>query len=286
VFVTSDPGTIWGAVQSLKSKFQIKYGGKYAQLNEVEVLRMMDAQSAKKFGVADSHPYESKIVQWLKTPAGKAWINKRIDAPIAAVDVPVPMSDFTASTVPADKQTYQIITREEGKTDREKSHAKYGGWTAAQKAAAKKYTGGSYSSWNAAIRSGDISSYHGDIINEQAAMRPSTRSMLVHRGTSFAELNDPSITSYESLLTHVGQTYITRGFTSTSYGGSAAFGGQLLIEIEAPVGTPMAFVADISNYSSEREITLATHLVYKIKSVTKKGGTTVMRVQVIGVAQP
>jgi hypothetical protein len=48
----------------------------------------------------------------------------------------------------------------------------------------------------------------------------------------------------------------------------------------------MAYVDDFSLHRGEREMLLATHNIYEIKSVTKKGGTTVMRVRVIGVSQP
>lgn len=285
-YTGSSQQQIWAALQATKSHYQTQ-GGKNLQLNEIEILRIIDERSAIKHGVTDTHPFEAKIVNWLNTPAGKAWVNKKIDAPIAAIDVPVPMEDFAAGP-PGDKQTYKVISTTEAKTFREESHAKYGGWTQEQRSALKTYTGGSYSSWNAAIRSGDISHYEKQIKAEQRAMRPSTRPMLLHRGTSFAEFNDPSISSYETLLPYVGRTYTTRGFTSSSVGGKAAFSGELLLEIEAPIGTPMAYVKDISQFPGENETTLATHLIYEIMSVTKKPGshTTIMRVRIIGVAVP
>lgn len=281
---SSSAETIWGAIQSVKYALQ-KQDIKFAELNEMEILRIVDTHNATKKGVELEHIYEAKIVNWLKTPAGKAYINKKIDAPIAAHEVPIPMHDFDAGPL-GDEQSYHLISLEDARADRAASFKKYGATTAEQKAALKKYTGGSYSSWNAAIRQGDISRYRADIVNEQMGMRPSMRPMLLRRGTSFLELNDPSIVSYETLLTHVGQTYINRGFMSTSVGGEAAFGGELLIEVEAPIGTPMAHVADFSSFKNERETTLAAHLVFRILSVKKKGYQTVMRVRVIGVGQP
>jgi hypothetical protein len=275
---------VWSALQATKSYLQSKYGGKYTKLNEIELLRIIDERSAIKSGVPDTHPFEAKIVQWLKTPQGKFHVARRIDAPVLARNIPPAQTDFAASSIPDDKQTYKVFTVSEAQKASDESHAKYGGWTGDQRSALRSYTGGVYSSWNQAIRRGDLGSYERAIIQAQRGMRPSTRPMLLHRGTSFAELNDPSITSYETLLPYVGRTYTSRGFNSTSVGGSAAFHGQLLIEFECPVGTPMAWVKQISQHPGEREMLLPTHLVYKIISVTRAGGTTTMRVRVIGVA--
>lgn len=280
------PEQLWGAIQQVKSHFAAKYKGKYLGLNEIEILRMLDAGYATQKGATDLHIFEAKIVNWLKTPQGKFFVNRRIDAPIMATDVPVPMSAYADFPAP-DTQTYKVVSTSEALTYRAESHAKYGGWKTGEKEATKVYTGGSYSSWNEAIRRGELKSYKSNIIKTQNGMRPSTRPMLLHRGTSFAELNDPSITSYETLLPYVGRTYVNRGFNSTSVGGSSAFSGQLLIEYEVPAGTPMSYVADFSQHPSERETLLPTHMTYQILSVTKKpggGNTTIMRVRVLGPA--
>ncbi len=286
IYVSSDSKTIWPAVQAVKSHFQAKYKGKYLDLNEAEILRIVDAAGAKKAGKVDTHPFETKIVNWLKSSAGKSWVNKTIDAPLATRDIPMPMIDIETSGVDPNTQSYAVISTTQAITYRTESHSKWGTWTAKQKAALKKYTGGIYSAWNNAIREGLLSTYREAILDAQAGFRPSTRSMLLHRGTSWAELNDPMIHSYESLLSYVGRTYVNRGFNSTSVGGSAAFHGQLLIEYEAPIGTPMAYLDDFSSNKGEREMLLPTHLIYQIISVTKRGTTTVMRVRVIGAATP
>lgn len=290
-YTASSPENIWAAIQKTKQTFQAKYGGKYAKLNEYELLHIVDEQRALKKSVTNEHWYESSISGWLKSPGGKAYINKKIDAPIAAHDVPEPMIDLTGTrsgvTAPdPDKQTYEVVTKSQSFANREKSHQVYGGWKTGEKEALRGYTSGSYTQWNAAIRSGDISSYRDKIVKAQNGMRPSVRPMMLHRGASFQEFNDPSIQSYEDLLPYVGSTYVNRGFNSSSFGGRAGFSGQVLFEIEAPVGTPMSHAADYSHFPGENEVTLAAHLIYKIMSVTKKGGTTVVRVRVIGAAQP
>lgn len=286
VYTSATPEKMWEALQSTKSYFQSKYAGKYTKLNEIEILRILDETRSKVKGQPNAHWYEAKIVAWLKTPQAKFYVNRRIDAPVLAREIPEPRHALGAPGSPdPDKQSYKIITTSEGKKYRDESHAQYGAFTSTQKAAQRKYTGGSYTTWNAAIRKGQLGSNRSDIIHAQEGMRPSTRPMLLHRGCSFAELNDPSITSYETLLPYVGRTYTTRGFTSTSVGGTPGFSGQLVIEIECPIGTPMSYVADFSQHPGERETTLPTHLVYKILGVTRKGHQTVMRVRVIGVAQ-
>ncbi len=278
--------TLWAVLQNVKSHFQTTYGGKYVNLNEAEIIRIFDEFRAAKKGVPNTNDYEKKIVTWLQSPAGRAFVSKRIDAPIAATDVPVPMNDFTATSTPASAQTYNVISITEAGQYASESYVKYGTPLSSDFSAVKTWTGGSYASWNSAIRSGTLGGYKGNIVKTQRAMRPSTRSFLLHRGTGFAELNDPRITNCSSLKPFVGHTYTTRGFTSTSVGGSAAFGGQLLIEIEVPVGTPMVWAQPHSQHPSEREMLLATHLVYQILSVTCAGGQTKMRVRVIGVGQP
>jgi len=281
-----DPQTTWNALQATKSHFQVKYGGKYLNLNEIEILRIADERSALKAGVADTHPFEAKIVNWMNTPAGKAWINKKIDAPIAATDLPSPMSAIDDPANPLiSQQTFSDITLAEARADRTASHRKYGTWGPGEKEATKTYTGGSYTSWNDAIRRGVLGSYKQKILKMQAAMRPSTRPMRLHRKVGFAEFNDPGIVSYDTLLPYVGRTYINRGFNSTSVGG-ASWSGEVHLIIDAPIGTPMNHVQDYSLHPGENETTLAAHLIYEILSVKKKGYTTEVHVRVIGVATP
>jgi hypothetical protein len=287
-YTSASPAQKWATLQKTKQHFQTKYGGKYTGLNELELLRMLDIQRAAAKGEVNKHWFEESVVQWLKTPQGKAYVNKKIDAPIAAHDLPAAMTDFTGQvsgkTVPSmDEQTYETVSSAQSLANRSKSWQQYGEPSVSEKAALKKYTGGNYHAWNAAIREGNLGSYRSDIIRAQAGMRPSTRPLLLHRGASFEEFNDPGIHSYEDLLPYVGSTYVTRGFTSSSFGGGG-YGGMVRFEIEAPIGTPMSHAADYSHYKSENEVTLAAHLVYEIKSVTKQGHQTVIRVRVIGAA--
>lgn len=286
IYTSASPDSMWGAIQAAKQHFQVKYGGKYVKLNEIELLRIVDEQRALKKGIANGHWYEGKVMQWLQTPAGKAYVNKRIDAPITAVDVPIPMEDFAAGP-PMDQQTYPVLTKAQSLQNRVDSHAKYGGYKTGEKSALREYTSGGSSSWNPKIRSGDLGSYRSQILAMQRGMRPSVRPMMLHRGTDFSEFNDPSIRSESDLRAYIGSTYINRGFNSTSFGGRAGFSSKnVILEIECPIGTPMNHVQDYSHFPSENEVELAAHLVFQIMSVRKSGSQTFVRVRVIGVGQP
>jgi uncharacterized linocin/CFP29 family protein len=79
----------------------------------------------------------------------------------------------------------------------------------------------------------------------------------------------------------VGQTYEERGFSSSSVGGRAAFSSKpVLLEIEAPKGTNMAFLKGISHFSTENEMLLAPNTHFKILRVREAHGQIVVRVRV------
>lgn len=284
--------TKWGGIQQVKSHFQAQNPGKYASLNELEIARIVDEQSALKKGVPDLHKLEISITDWLKTPAGRTFVSRRFDAPIAAADVPIPMSRIGApGDLPLDRQTYSRLgsnandSNARARAIRADDYTRYGAPTGTQKAALKKYTGGVYTSWNDAIRRGNLESYKTDILAAQTGMRPSTVPMLLHRKVGWPEFNDPSIVSADSLRPYIGRTYVNRGFNSSATT-SGVWSGSVHLEIECPIGTPMAHVQDYSHHPGENETLLAAHLLYQILSVTERGGVTVVRVRVIGAATP
>lgn len=293
-FKSQSPSTysaqdVFSKLLNTKGYLEKKYGSgsKYDTMSDLQLLRMIDEQYAAQKGVPNTHKYEQLVMDWLQTADGKSFASRRIDAPILATDVPMPMHDFAAGPT-FDSQTYPVMTQAQSLKNREDSHAKYGGWKPGEKSALRTYTGGSYTSWNAAIRRGVLGSYRDSIIKAQQGMRPSVRPMTLHRGTDFTEFNDPRITSAADLQGFIGRTYINRGFNSASFGGKAGFSGkQVILEIECPIGTPMSHAKDYSQVPSENEVTLATHLIYEILSVTKTSSyQTTVRVRVIGVGKP
>ena len=55
----------------------------------------------------------------------------------------------------------------------------------------------------------------------------------------------------------------------------------MVLEIECPTGTPMAFVKEVSHYSSENEILLAAGTKYRVIDVIQNGGQKIVKVRVI-----
>lgn len=277
---------LWDRIKKAQKQLIKQNSAKYSAIDEITIMRIFDIERAKELGVTNTYNLEAKVATWVQTPAGKLHISKKMSAPVRAKDVPRPMHALDDPTNPdPDTQVYKTLTHQELIADRTRSHAKYGGWTGQQKAALKEYTGGVYSSWNAAIRLGDISSYRARIVAAQQGMRPSTVPMLLIRKASFSEFNDPTISSIDDLRQRVGERFVTRGFSSTSNTGT--WSGTVRFEIECPIGTPMARLKDFSHYTGENETLLAAHLIYEIIRVSpdKSGGTKV-RVRVVGAYDP
>jgi hypothetical protein len=114
-------------------------------------------------------------------------------------------------------------------------------------------------------------------------MRRSTRNIVLRRGTNADEF--PGFArhaSFTDLKTLEGRELKADSFLSSSFGDRAAFGGNVLIEFDIPAGVPMAYVKDISQYSSENEILLGAGLRYEVISVTKLNSyQTLVKVRVI-----
>jgi hypothetical protein len=260
----------------------------------LQMIRVVDDIGAKKVNKPDEHLFEKKIKDWLKTPQGVA----------VALGKPIPLPDnpdFLPSVDPkkimpleqSDKLSYQIISVDKAKklNAEFKAASPAGKWTAAQEHGLSIYTGGTYISINNYYRgkTDDISAANEKAAREtQQAMRPSTVPMLLHRGVGYDGVGGAN--SHADILKRVGQTWQAGGFFSTSAGGAAAFGGPVLIEVEAPPGTPMTFVDSPSDVSSsncvssncgEREMLLGAGLHYKILSVKYEGGKSVVRLRVV-----
>lgn len=147
--------------------------------------------------------------------------------------------------------------------------------TQEQLAGLKHYTGSNYTQMNGYLRGhmrGKVYKNTDEhqkraIIWAQEGMRPSTEDMLLFRGTDHRNFGITDVTELKKM---VGKTIQDEGFTSSSVGNSAAFGGEVLFEIEAPKGSSMYYVKTISHFSSENEMLLAAGTKYKILSVTER----------------
>lgn len=260
-------------------------------LTLLQMLRVVDAVGAKKVNQPDQHLFEKKIKDWLQTPQGAAVASGK---PIPLPEGPAMSPGVSLSGMPSfedsNQYTYKTIsTTEATKLGNEfKSKSQAGAWTQDQHDGLQAYTGGIYYSIN--------QYYYGKIpsissTNEKAAkgaqlgMRPSTVPLLLHRGTGFDGVGGAN--GHNDLLKMVGSTFFSGGFFSTSVGGKAAFGGKpVLLEIEAPPGTPMAYLKNISLHKSENEMLLAAGLSYRIMEVRKEGSKSVVRVRVVPPDKP
>jgi hypothetical protein len=285
VYSSGDDFAMFKAVKATADKYNISL---------MQALRVIDEQRMVKNGYAtNEHKYENKMTAWLQTPQGFAFATtgKKLKPPLP------PQPTFLAGIDPnkdiptfedSDHYKYEILPTIDAATawwDDTKSAGGMSGvpWTTSQKASLKAWTGGIYGSMNKWLYEGkDTSDSHKNHVkNAQLGMRPSTKPVLLHRG---AGLDAFGVSSHAELEQLVGSTLVQDGFGASSVGGTAAFSGMpMLIEIEAPPGTPMAWVAPFSNYgTSEREMLLAAGLYYRIISV-KKGpyGQSVARVRIV-----
>lgn len=272
ITLSSPPNNVYDAVQAIKLSPQGK------DLNDLQILRILDEQSAAKFGVADSHLYEKKVVEWLKTKPGKDWAKGirpvNPNAPIK-IDLPEIPRNISEST-----ETYSEISVRSA-TDLQNT---YTPWKPGERASLRFYTGNNYTEMNRALRGTDYTTknYADHIRKAQQGMRPSTQPLMLYRGTGLDAL--PGL-GYGSKLSDVqkfiGKTVQDKGFMSTSVGGKPAFGGKLLIEFEAPTGTPMAFVDHISMHQGENEMLLAAGTKYRVISAGEKNGKIVIRVRIV-----
>lgn len=297
VYLSGPPSHIWDTLQKLK-----KTNPSFTGYSDLQLVRVVDEISAKKLGVANAHLYEDKLVNWMKTKsghdhmAGKPLLAAKKAAKKFAKKSSYTPSSYSAPTTPATKMTVDVdpIPRNISATDNSfpvvsNSQAQtlqnsYTPWAPAQSTSLRHYTSNAgYTNMNKLLRDqiGTPSTLK-HVKDAQAAMRPSTRPMILHRGTGtkqFGFKDNAPLADVEAL---VGKTLEDKGFMSTSVGGSAAFGGSpVLIEFEAPTGTQMAYVKSISHYSTEDEMLLAAGTRYKVLSVSKPGHQIIVRVRIV-----
>jgi hypothetical protein len=317
-YLSDPPEKIWNHLVVTLEKLHAD--PQFSSLTHTQLLRLIDERAAKMMGVSNKHLFEKKITEWGKTPAGKKHINGVADGSInptpapakkatpsygtpspakttptkqtpsgaTTTDLPKPdtpkLNANSQAAKPTSNRPYDSVFHGEIVQIRDEMMAQQGEWTAAQKSSLKTYTGSSYSAINGCLRGTGPCSPQTlkHIANAQAGMRRSTRNILLRRGTNADEF--PGFTRYatfDDLKTLEGRRLRSDSFLSTSYGDSAAFGGNVLIEFEVPAGTPVAYLKDISHFPSENELLLGAGLEYNVTSVTKVGHRTVVRVRVI-----
>jgi hypothetical protein len=296
---------VWDNVVAITAAFGGKKG--WPKLTPGKVLAAIDEEHAKNLGVSNGHMQAEKVANWLATSNGKAYAqNHLIPDPdkVQAIsgDFAVPKGvklkpgekvqklkgpgKFDPSKPSTD---FEVYDHYQSIAEREAYFAKTGTkWNIQQKNALIAYTSAS-GPMNDYLRGETANagkSVKESVIHAQSGMYPLQKDHRLFRGTDFQNF-PPGWRDVASLKKQIGKVFADDGFTSTSVGGSAAFGSQpVLLEIEAPAGTHAAYLNDISNYGvnslDEREMLLAAGTRYRILAVdVSPGGQVRVRVRVV-----
>jgi hypothetical protein len=254
------------ALKAAKDKGPI-YG--FGEQDALTVLRAVDERGAAKFGVTNEHLFEKKVVEWLKSPAGKEYFQKKAAAEYWLKNQP---------PLPTESALFQVIDTSTARS----MQTAMGDWTAEQRTALRTYTGGTYHEMNGYLR-GKIRSISPSlqrtIKNAKAGMKRVTKNFLVHRGTGYSQFG---VQTFEELAGMVGMDVTDEGFVSTSVGGRAAFSSNsVIMEIEVPKGALAAYLKPISNFPGENELLLAPGTRFRILRVEKHGHQTQVRLRVL-----
>lgn len=269
-----------------------------------QVLKTIDETHSKNLGAVNSGMLHKKVTDWLGTSAGKTYaeqhstpdakvvkqISGELDLPKGVTLAPGEKVQKLAGPGPHDpgleSSAFKAATAQQAQ-EAQDAYMKASGtkWSAQQKSSLKAYTGSAYSLYNGYLRGNGTTSQNikQDIIDIQSAMMPLPQHTLLKRGTGWP----PELAGFQSdpkkLL---GKTFEEPGFTSTTVAGSGGhFSGQSLqLVIEAPAGTPAAFVNGISHFKNqENEMLLAAGTKFKVLSVDKTtAGHTLLRVRIVG----
>lgn len=290
-WLSSGSGQNYDGLLTAKAAAEAATGKTFTLL---QVIRVVDEQGAKKAGVANGHLFENQVAKWLTTPEGTAYIKAnevklakeaQLAKEKAELEKKAKLLEASQPALPPDSSLFQDWSLEKAKRVS-------GEWLAAepwddrQKRDLKYYTSNAYREINGYLRGSNSSPtdrVKKAVVGARAGMRPTTEAILVKRGTGLNQFISLGVGSSDASLIWgiTGKTFRDEGFLSTSAGGRAAFGGQARLEIECPVGTPMAYVDPISEYPGENEMLLQAGMEYKVLNVRKEGSTFVVRVRVV-----
>lgn len=271
-----------------------------AQNNGISMLgliRIIDEEDTKKPGHTNIHAYETMIVDFLKTPKGHGYAHGTAKAGLPPTPAFSPTAGIDLTKLPSkeesDNLTYPILKEYETQDWWNKMVTASGApITPGQASGIRAYTGNISSSINQFLY-GDQTSIsptnYKHLKNAQLAMRPSIEPVMLHRGTGWSQLK---MSGPAEAKAAIGQVRISEGFNSSSVGGSPGMGGQVILEIEAPPGTPMFWTNTpkiskngtgvISQHPNEREMLLGAGIHYQILSVDDSSSyQTKVRVRVV-----
>lgn len=288
-YLSASNESTYEALLSVQTTFKAN-GQDYTLL---QLLRVIDSQGALKFKAENTKLFEKKTATWLTTPAASDFI-KAQEAKLAKLAAQAELKaeaekaakllEANQPPLPADSALFQDWSIDKARRV-SKTWLEAKPWTAKEQRDLKHYTGSSYVEMNGHLRDGSPVSDRSKTAIEGArsGMRPTTEPILVKRGTGLGQFSSLGVGHADSHVVWglAGKTFKDEGFLSTSAGGRAAFGGQAVLEIECPVGTPMAYVAPISRYPNENEMLLQAGMEYKILNIRQDNGKFLVRLRVV-----
>jgi hypothetical protein len=234
---------------------------KDSSLTMADALAIMDQSLQKKTG----DPFQTKMTKFLQTKAGMKYAQEKGgSAPVgsmvstapAAPSVKIPKSNALATNLSKPAAT---------KMQDDMNKVAPPPWTAAQKAALRKYTGGDYKVINKCARGTGACTPATlkTLADIKAGMKPSTQNIKLYRKTALATFG---VKSNAELEAFAGNTIRDDGVISTSIT-EGTWSGEVHVKIEAPAGSKMAWVAPISHYPGENEFVLAPGTEFEVISV-------------------
>jgi hypothetical protein len=302
--LSHDTEDVWDNVVAITAAFSGKKG--YPKLTPGKVLAAIDEEHSKNLGVSNGHMQAEKVANWLATSNGKAYAQSHLTPDPDKVqsisgDFELPKG---IKLKPGEKvqklkgpgkydpnkptTDFKVYDHYESVAERNAYFAKTGTkWNAQQKNALIAYTSAS-GPMNDYLRGETLNpgkSVQESVLHAQAGMYPLQKDHRLFRGTDMENF-PKDWRSLDVLKTKIGKVFTDDGFTSSSVGGSAAFGSQpVVLEIEAPAGTPAAYLNDISNYGvnslNEREMLLAAGTRFRVLAVEQAGGQIRVKVRVV-----
>lgn len=267
-YLTDTPEATYQAILGTMLKLKTSNDPALQHLTPLQILRVVDEQGAVKFSIANEKPFEKKVVEWLTTPEGKAKAQEAKASLLAAEEVAAAAKapEDNQPPLPADSVLFGVISTTKARQLQNEAEP----WKTPERLGLEHYTGGNFRPMNRWLRGQNPTITEEDkraIERASAGMRPSTENILLHRGTGFEQFGHVDA---ETIWGLTGKLVQDKGFLSTSVGGRAAFSGQVMMEVECPKGTPMAYVDHISKHSGENEMLLQKGLYYRVLRIEKK----------------
>jgi 8-oxo-dGTP pyrophosphatase MutT (NUDIX family) len=251
--------------------------------NETQSPKLNYLQGANLLDEKYGSKQKANLIAWLQTSEGKTFAPSIISGGSAHSGTVIP-ADYT----PGLKSPYEIGTpqkvasnqfRTMSNTDMRDLFADMyakNPLTSEQRSMISAYKGSS-GDFNEPLRGEDtLNSYNLGKINAlQAAMRPSTESFVVWRGTDGlgSAINKHTIKSLDDLKKFEGAVVGDPAFFSSAFDPSAKFSGKrFTLIVSVPKGTPSTIAwAATPSFDHEKEVVLAAGLHYKIERVEQVG---------------